>query len=361
MVRVNSAPDLRSYLRTLDSETLAELLLDQAARDSRLRHELELRAVAHGKVGPVLDTLHRLLDAGTQADLTSLARRMVDSLDEASGAERRRAIALYAQACAVHPPESGQLADWILGTQFTRPDWPRVDLTDFADALGDAGLARIKSVVDSVLAERPGPRRDIARQLAEQLAEVTGDVDALVAILASKPPTQEVNLRIIRALRAAGRHGEAIAHAARTIVHDDRPREGVLALRRAEFRRNPSPAGYSALRAAATELDRWPPERAAALALLAECDPAEAIPVYRLHVEELIELKDPSCYREAARALRELRGLHRRAGTADDFSSYLANLVETHKRKTRLLVEVRNARIAMPKIAPGRNAATIGA
>ncbi|HVV13554.1 hypothetical protein [Amycolatopsis sp.] len=354
---MTSAPDLRAYLRTLDAETLAELILEEAARDARLRRELELRALAQGKVGPVLDTLQRLLDSGTQADLTPLARRMVDGLEGASGAELRRALGLYARACASHPPDPVRLADWILGVAFNRPDWSGIDLTAFAGALGEPGLAHLRSIVDRVRTERAGKRRDIARRLAEQIAEITGDVETLLAILATKPPTPEVNLRIIRVLRAAGRHGEAIAHAARTIVPADRPRAGVLALRRAEFRRNPCAATYSALRAAAEPVGRWPDEQAAALELLTAREPAEAIPVYRLHVEELIERKDSACYREAALALRELRGLHRRADTADEFTEYLAELVETHKRKTRLLVELRNARIAMPR----RRAATIGA
>ncbi|HJQ45129.1 MAG TPA: hypothetical protein VJ870_02240 [Amycolatopsis sp.] len=353
---MNSAPDLRCYLRTLDVETLAELLLDQAGRDSRLRHELEVRAVVREKVEPVLDTMQRLLDAGTQADLTPLARRMLDSLDQASAAERRRALTLYAQACATHPPEPEQLADWILATQFGEDEWPRIDLAEFAGALGERGLARIRSTVDGVLCGRPGPRRDVARQLAEQVAEVTGDVDRLLEILRGKPPAQDVHLKIIRVLREAGRHADAIAYAARTIVRADRPRQGILALRRAEFRRNPNPASYRALREAASRLDCWPEERDAAFTLLGEGDPATAIPVYRLHVEDLIQQKDPSCYREAARALRELRGLHRRAETAEDFALYLADLVETHKRKTRLLIEVRNARIAMPKITPRQKA-----
>ncbi|TNC27399.1 hypothetical protein [Amycolatopsis alkalitolerans] len=344
---MNPAPDLRAYLRSLDAETLAELLHAEAERDSRLRQELTRRAAAASKVGPALDMVQRLLDAGTQADLTPLARRMLEGLDGATAAERRRAIALYAQACATHPPAPEPLADWIVGTTFHRPDWPRIDLAAFAGALGQAGLARVKSIVDGVLAGRPGPGRDIARRLAEQLAEVTGDVDRLLEILASKPPTREVDLRIIRALRAAGRHGEAVAHAARTMVHRERPRGGALALRRAEFRRNPCPASYSALREVAA--GRWPEERAAALEAVAEGEPAEAIPAYRLYVEELIEHKDPSCYREAARALKDLRGLHRRAETGDEFTHYLADLLETHKRKTRLLIEVRNARIAIPK------------
>ncbi|GAA5158586.1 hypothetical protein GCM10023214_19950 [Amycolatopsis dongchuanensis] len=352
-------PDLRAYLRSLDAETLAELLYAEAERDTRLRQELEARAATASKAGPALDVLERLLDAGTQADLTPLARRTLDGLTHATAAERRRALALYARACATHPPAPDQLADWLLGLAFHRPDWPEADLAQFAGALGDAGLARIKSTVDALLAGKPGPRRDTARRLAEQLAEVTGDVDTLLGILAAKPPTQEVGLRIIRALRSAGRHGEAIAYAARTLVHGERPRGGLLALRRAEFRRNPGPASYTALREAAGE--QWPQERTAALTALAEQEPAAAIPVYRLYVEELIAQKDVSCYQQAVRVLKELRALHRRAGTADEFPPYLGRLLDRHRRKTRLLVEIRNARIAMPKTVAHRGTATMSA
>lgn len=358
MIGVTSSPDLRSYLRTLDAETLAELLLEEAGRDARLRHELELRAAAHDKVGPVLDTLQRLLDTGSKADLTSLALRTVDSADGASGAERRRAIALYARACAAHPPTPERLADWILATQFDRPGWPEVELADFAGALGRRGLRRIESVVHDELA---GPRAVIARRLAEQVAEVTGDVDTLLTLLAAKQPSAEVNLKIIRVLRAAGRHVDAIAHAAKTRVPEQLPRGGVVALRRAEFRRNPNSATYRALREVAIGLGRWNQERATALALLVERAPADAIPAYRDHVDELIKSRDPAGYRQAALALRELRGLHRRAGTSAEFGRYLAGLLETHKRKTRLLIEIRNARIAVPRVAPGRNPATMGA
>jgi uncharacterized Zn finger protein len=90
------------------------------------------------------------------------------------------------------------------------------------------------------------------------------------------------------------------------------------------------------------------------LAELREADhPVEVIPVYKIHVDELIAHKDPLCYREAAKQLRKLRTLHKRADVAEEFGSYLAELVETHKRKTRLIAEVRAARIAIPKVAKG--------
>jgi tetratricopeptide (TPR) repeat protein len=448
---VSSTTDLRPFLRTLDAETLVELLCRQTERDPELRKTLEAKASASGgdlaeahrlldtaavggnieysaKVGSVLDTLQRLLDAGSRADLAPLARRTVDDIsrvleliDDSSGEvydRLERAVQLYARACAAHPPNAERLADWILGIEFDGPGWPEIVLGDFAEALGDKGLARIRSTVDKVLAEDgEGARHETAQWLLEELAEVSGDVDAVVAMLSAKPPRLDISLKIVRVLRGAGRHGEAIAHAGKALAHDKGPLRApvvealaetyqeagqgdeAFTLRRNEFERKPTVAAYLALREAATEVGQWPAQRKAAQALLRkhsaddpsvadelvrvllaedrpdeawrvstryggslelrlelaelreEDHPVEVIPVYKIHVDHLIAHKDPYYYREAAKQLRKLRTLHRRTDTAEEFSSYLANLVETHKRKTRLLAEVRAARIALPKVA----------
>jgi hypothetical protein len=454
---VNATADQRSYLRSLDVATLADLLGAQAERDPRLRRELEQRAAARpasgavadahrlldgedggyaSQVGAVLDTVQRLLDAGSRADLAPLARRSVDKLiatldapTGAAAAELDRAVALYARACVAHPPDPERLAEWILGVEFDGPPWPEIDLTAFAEALGDRGLQRIRSTVDAVLAENgsaPPRRRDTASRLREQLAEVSGDVDELVAILSAKPPRLEVSLKIVRVLRSAGRHAEAIKYAARALAHDKAPTapgetpmrapvvdaladtyhetgqgDEVLSLRRSEFEREPTYAAYQALREAVEGQPRWALDREAALSLLREraagntedtrsaddlarvlvaegradqaweaaarygCSaglrlelvrgrenefPDEAIPVYREHIEELIAHKDAEHYREAAKQIRKLRTLHKRSGKQDEFLVYLTNLVKTHQRKTRLIAEVRNARIALPKV-----------
>ncbi|MFI5559156.1 hypothetical protein ACIA2T_07735 [Amycolatopsis japonica] len=431
---MSSPTDLRPYLRTLDAETLADLLHAQAERDPELRQALENRFATQGsdvaeahrlldtavlannveyaaKVGSVLDTLQRLLDAGSRADLAPLARRTVDDIsemleqiDDTSGevADRLdRAVELYARACVARPPDPESLAAWILEVEFDGPGWPAIELADFASALGEKGIARIQSTVDNVLAEQPsGVKRETAERLREELAEVSGDVDALVAILAAKPPRVDVSLKIVRVLRAAGRHSEAIAHAARALTHDKKeeaPPAEKDPLSRKDFDENPAAATYLALREESLDAGRWVAQRKTALARLRElaagstqaadelvrallgedradeawraavrfeaslpvrveladarsvAHPAETIPVYRDHVEELITRKDPNSYREAARQLRKLRTVHKKAGMAEEFSSYLGTLVEIHKRKTRLIAEVKAARIAIPK------------
>ena len=86
------------------------------------------------------------------------------------------------------------------------------------------------------------------------------------------------------------------------------------------------------------------------LAQLREAEhPADALPVYKLHIEWLIEQKDAARYEQAAKWLRKVRTLHRKAGTPGEFPGYLAELVGVHKRKARLIGEIRRARIALPK------------
>jgi uncharacterized Zn finger protein len=183
---------------------------------------------------------------------------------------------------------------------------------------------------------------------------------------------------------------------ARTFEETGRP-DDVLTLRRTEFARSPDRPAYLALRETAAELDRWDTDREWALGVLREhagndratadefarilheerlteeawqvaqrndCSlqvklelaearesdhPADAIDVYQAHIEDLIRYKDADHYRHAAKRLKKLRTLYRNAGRAAEFGDYLARLVRTHRRKARLLTELRNARIALPK------------
>jgi len=290
---VDHALDLRAYLRSLDAATLAELLAEQAERDPELHGKLSLRAgeaAETARVSAVLDTVRRLLDSGSQADLAPLARRAVDRVVKAEDhAEFPRAMALYARACAAHPPAPEELADWLAELAFAGHHF---ELTDFSATLGESGRARLKSIVDKRGDER------VADLLREQLAEISGDIDTLLDILSRRPPGVEVNRKIMRALRAAGRTADAI----------------------------------SLLRAG--------PHRLGAK--------HDAIADHKAEIDVLIG-KGPAHYAEAASRLRKLRALFRQAGAPGDFADYLAELVSTHKRKTRLLAEIRNARIALPK------------
>src|SRR5699024_10119941 len=82
----------------------------------------------------------------------------------------------------------------------------------------------IKSTVDRVLAESSpgtgGERRNTAQRLRQEIAEITGDVDTAVRLLSEQLPSLDARVRIVRVLRAAGRHNEAIAYAAAAQVPD---------------------------------------------------------------------------------------------------------------------------------------------
>ncbi|WP_235022484.1 hypothetical protein [Amycolatopsis alkalitolerans] len=312
--------DLRGYLRSLDAETLAGLLHEQAERDPELHARLQLRATGEEpadllerqagsgeatKIVAVLDTLQRLLDGGTQADLAPLARRTVDRIVKApqeDPAVLRRAAGLYARACAARPP--ADLAGWIADTALGHG--ADVDLADFAQALGDKGLAQLKSVVDK-------HRGSAAERLAEQLAELSGDVDTLLEILSRQPERLDLRVKVVRALRSAGRNTEAVAYAARARHQDEQDPDALVR------------------------------------ALLAEERFGEALVICKRHVDHLIEQKSAAHYEQAAKLLRKIRRLYRQAGTPEEFTPYLTELVTVHKRKARLIAEIRQARIALPK------------
>ncbi|MEY7970448.1 hypothetical protein AB8O38_00450 [Saccharomonospora xinjiangensis] len=393
-------PELRAFLLTLDTETLVHILCEQADRDEELRQRLiELRGsrrlgnaegtcssgVEDGAAGArpaddapgtarsarsdtvqldsVLDTVQRLLDAGTSADVTPLARRTADRLvsaaresgDPSAGLLEQlgRAVSLYSRACAAHPQPSRELAEWIIQLVFDSPVRSAVRLADFAEALGDDGLAWVRSAVDAVLAEGgdDSDRVRAARAVRLEIAEITSDVDTVVGLLSEELPRLDVSLRIVRVLRAAGRHSEAIAHAAKAlgngpVGHDGGSAPVVEALERVRTRQPPSDTSDVEQLLGADRYDE-------AWKVVAGHDPSDVIPLYRHCVEQLIDSRNAQNYELAAVQLRRLRLLYRRAGISQEFSTYLAGLLGRHRRKTRLLDELRKARVALPKVLAG--------
>jgi hypothetical protein len=374
---VNPRSDLRTFLRSLDRASLVELLFEQADRDPDQRRRLESRAEGDTdgdlaavsdllddaardteavQLASVLDTLRRLLDGGTPADVAPLARRAVDTIIGASATADRsghgshhrlsEAVSLYARACSAHPPDPWQLARWFTGVAFGSPGWPEISLGEFATALGERGIEHVRTTVDSTVTEELArgdagfpERLRTARRLSLDIAETTGDVDTVVRLLSEQLPRLDVSMRIVRVLRAAGRHTEAIAHAAQALGGENGCR-GASAV----------PPGHPRPVRGAERVDRLLGENRVdeAWAAAARCPPTDVIAVYRRHVERLLQRRDPARYECVAGHLRRLRTLHRRAGSSAEFTGYLRELVTAHKRKTRLLAEIRKARIALP-------------
>jgi hypothetical protein len=390
---VSCRADLRAFLRTLDTETLADLVCEQADRDPDLRRRLVERAVTAGfdigssdadtsvdgadtadsaqtdtvQLDSVLDTVQRLLDAGTSADVAPLAKRTVERIVAAVGRndglpagladQLDRAVSLYARACAAHPPPPRELAEWLTRLAFECPGWPEPCLADFADALGTEGCAHVRTIVEAALADTgvDGDRRTrVARALRLELAEITGDVDTVVSLLSEQLPRLDVSLRIVRVLRAAGRHAEAIAHAAKALgnatgtVGNQGDGRGPVVEALERVRTQQPPVDISDVERLLRQ-DRCDE----AWKATARHEPSDVIPLYREHVERLIDSRNTRLYECAAGQLRRLRMLYRRAGASQEFTAYLTELLGRHRRKTRLLDEIRKARIALPRTVDG--------
>jgi uncharacterized Zn finger protein len=317
---------LTSWLESLSKEELlAELsaLLDQ---DPDLRRSFELRAASvnldaatvrravrelimlprHGYVdyseaGDYASDVYKaaaaindLIAAGGAADAIGIVREAIDlfceafeSADDSAGLIGDAGYALVAAhltACQAAPPDPVSLGEY-LADQLLYNDYDLgLNLADYDELLGDEGLATVDDRIAAVYAENPGNWR--AKGLMETITKEKGDVDGLIAIIATQLDNRGgTHLRIARELDEAGRDAEALDWAERGLREAEHPderlidylasryaaagrNEDALNLRRDRFRVERTLANYQALRRAATESGVWPAERDQALVLL---------------------------------------------------------------------------------------------
>jgi uncharacterized Zn finger protein len=435
--------DLRAYLSSVDPAELVGLLLDLAADDPALHRRLSLRAATHG--APDVAALRRLvgglrargfIDYSRSFDYARKANDVLDALDTVAGTHPAvagplyrlaiqhliktteqgddsagvigdaldRAVAGYAAACRAAPPDPAKLAAWIIATQVDGPGWPEMPVEDFADALGETGLAAYRRRLDELSASNTG---FTVRHLREEyLKTIAGDPDALVAHYAEELPQAYRYVQIGETLRDAGRPDDAITWLRRGVAEADRPDSRIDQLlaelltatgRHAEavdtrwklFTARPDVDTHRHLLDAAERAGTRPEaaERATThlrelaarggahadplVAVLlaagdvdaawaaacqhrcspglyftvasrrAETHPADAILAHAARVDDLIDRKTKTAYANAARLLTDLRDLHRRAGT--DFAAYLGEVTDKHRRKSTFLAELRRA------------------
>jgi hypothetical protein len=184
-------------------------------------------------------------------------------------------MSLYARACTAAPPKPATLATWLVSLACDGPGWPRILLPDFADALGERGLAEVTRLVEERArsADPESRTANSVRDLREQLAEVSGDLDRYVAVLADHLSAIQYE-RIVHALRGAGRHQDAISWARRglaakpgwprtnqlrdtlvgMLLADGQP-DAAVEIRRNEFARHPTATAYRALTATNIEVE----------------------------------------------------------------------------------------------------------
>ncbi len=395
--------DLRSQLRALSGPTPQITALRRhveaslSVRGSVDRAgSLEYAAVADD----VLDTVEQLIDSGHPAEARALARRAVERItesllliDDSSGvvvAACQRALSLYARACTVARPNAHKLASWLFQLQLQSPGWPTVKLSDFAEALGDAGLAAYRTLLADAWEHRSGTEGDIRPALTlllmrERLAKLDGDPDALE--IAERLPNPALYLSV------AG--SESTAWLVEFLVQaylDCGRSKDALELRRSQLSAQPSRDPYARLKDTARTLDRWPEVRPWALdelhaaadrrgvgdalvgALLDDEDPDEAwqaaekygcepqlwlnvarirainhpadvLPGYRTLIEHSAAQTGRRHYRQAVNLLQELRSVSEAAGQHPQFQRFIGELRARHKRKSALLDEVDRAQL----------------
>jgi hypothetical protein len=440
-----SLADLRGRLRALDPAHLIDVVVDVARADPALERRLWLAAAqADDDVAALAEAVERTLarpgrldywrairfaeDAGDVADaLVTLVRegrpdeawplleRAIAMLltalagaDDGSGALgdlMARLLAGHAAASVGARRDPRALAGWLVDFQFGAQEWFAVDIAEYAPALDAVGLDAYRSAVRRRWTDDPTDPQ--VRSVVENLARYDRDVDTLVAVLGGDLRHAAQYGRLARALHDIGAENAAVDWAERGLrSHPADPpgaglrdflveaylRRGGLAeavrLRREGLRARPCLPAYAALRKAAKEADRWPQERAAALAGLRERNPADhvrallyeehdaagawaaaarttapldgavwddlarrravdrpadALPVLRRRVDEVLAVAGREAYRDAARRLVELREVSRRAGRLAQFDAFLHELTERHRRRPSLLAELTGA------------------
>jgi uncharacterized Zn finger protein len=434
--------DLAAYLRTLEQRELVELVLAQAGRDPALFRRLALRAGSSGapqvavlrrqldealrvrgylddlatrdyarRAREVLDTIDELVTSGHAAEARPLARSAVEGItaalstvDDSAGAVTglyRRALSLYGRSCAAARPNPARLAEWLFRQRLDGPDWPVVELAEFADTLGEPGMSAYRSLLRSACAAPPDERAAVLRAMRIQVATVDGDLDAQVDILAENVPDPKAFLDIVTLLRESGQPAGAIRWAERGVeetgdprladllvesyVDDDRP-EAAVTLRESALRSAPTRLCYGKLRTVAVEAGSWPAVRERALdvlraaaeessgdelsgALLDDGEvlaawqaaekygcgerawlevarahgtehPAEVVSGYCEAVRRRLERTGRDASRDVAVLLEELRTLSTRCDEQPAFERLMANIRARHPRRTTLLTEL---------------------
>lgn len=262
--------DIRSYLLTQDKETLAEMILDQAAADERLRNKLLLQAAGSKKEGinltayrqaidnavnpdgyvgyyemydysqgidEVVSSVSELLKNGKAAGVIELceyalrkvekAINHVDDSDGHMGGILERLQELHLSACKEAGPDPESLAkrlfDWEISGEW---DTFYGAVKTYSEVLGKKGLDIYRQLAEEEWKKiKPlGPadkdsdrygRRFRVTQIMEDLAKQTGDIEALVTIKSRDLSSSYAFLQIAEIYKEYGNREKALDWAER--------------------------------------------------------------------------------------------------------------------------------------------------
>jgi len=267
--RAEAVIDVRAYLESLEHRVLVDLLVERAAEhdifDARLRmdaarasgaptnlavfrHAVDEAFVVHDYVGyremydyasninSVLDSLQDLLTDGHAEAVIALAEHAIDRAEDAAGyvddsdgwmstiAERLQE--LHRDACLAVKPDPVALARMLFDRERHSGDLEVFygAASTYAEVLGEEGLAEYQRLAqeewDALPPLGPGQeersyssRRFRITHIMQSLAELTGDVDAVVAVLARDQSSAYQFVRIAEVYRDAERYDDALAWA----------------------------------------------------------------------------------------------------------------------------------------------------
>jgi hypothetical protein len=328
-------PDVGSWLGALSREELIAIVCEQAIEDDDWRRRLELRAATAAadaagvmarsanlllrddalgsrltgpygylegqeclnyarRIEEVTAAVQDLADGGHAADAAQIAEMALAAVAEVSGHASDRAgvitdaaqelVAAHAHACRAGAADPAGLADFLAARMVGANEIPEIDLADYWELLGEAGVARLRERVTTAwMANRSGWPERLAM---ERVLTAVGDVDALVDVLSAYLDDRGLtHLRITALLDEAGRRDEALQWAERGVREPAEPDlrladfvverycaagriDDALSVRRDRFRASRSVASYRALREVAEQARVWEATRQWALDVL---------------------------------------------------------------------------------------------
>lgn len=264
--------DVRAHLATLDKVTLADMLVDQAMEDDRLRQRLLMKAARKGPKGldvatyrraidesvdtgdfvdyrgacdyargieEAVDSVEELLKEGHAAKVIELAEHALGAVEEAiesvddsdghMGGILERLQEIHHKACKKAKPDPVALARRLFEWEL-RTDWDTFNgaAQTYSDIFGEKGLAVYRKLAEVEWAKVPvlGPAREDSQKygkrsrithIMETLAGLAGDVEAVVAIKQRDLSSAYSYLQIAETFKGAGMHDQALEWAERGV------------------------------------------------------------------------------------------------------------------------------------------------
>jgi hypothetical protein len=332
----SKAGDLGSWLNSLSRGELLAIICDQVIENDDWRRRLELRAAtaaadvpaisarvvsllqAEGAFGQyqaaapygylegpetwhyarrvrhVTEVIGDLARTGHPADAVVIAEQAFATIAESSRHASDRAgvireavaelAAAHRDACRAGPPDPARLADFLAECMMSGDEFDEIDVDDYSDLLGAAGLGLLRERVTAAWTANPSGQPE--REALERVLRAAGDVDGLVELLSADLDAHGLShLRIAAALDSAGRVAEALTWAERGLREPSQPNEQLadyvverycsagrvtdaVTVRRERFSAAPSVAAYQKLRDVAERAGNWPPTKLWAHGLL---------------------------------------------------------------------------------------------